>query len=47
MKRAEFYLEELKRFQELEEKVGRYLKNYEATKEMKETVEWLSMAEMP
>lgn len=47
MKRGEFYLEELKRFQELEKQIGRYLKNYEATKEMKKAVEFTKVAEMP
>lgn len=47
MKRGKFFLKELKRFQELEEQIGRYRKNYEATMKMKETVECLSMAEMP
>lgn len=47
MKRGEFYLEELKRFQELEKQIGRYLKNYEATMKMKETVDFVRVAEMP
>lgn len=47
MKRGEFYLEELKRFRELEEQISRYHKNYDATMKMKETVDFVRVAEMP